>query len=330
MATIGQTALTLSDYGKRLDPDGSIARLIELLKQKNEVLEEMPFLEGNLPTGHKTTVRSGLPATTWRLLNYGVQPSKSRSVPVTDTTGMLEAYSEVDKELADLNGNTAAFRLSEDIAFIESMNINLASTLFYGNTATNPERFMGLAPRFSDTTAENGSNIFLAGGAGSTNTSIWLIAWGDNTCHGIYPKGSQAGLKVEDLGQETLTDAAGGLYEGYRSHYIWKAGLTVRDWRYVVRVANIDVTALTKDGSGSSADLIDLMAQALEQIEDTNTGKLAFYCNRTVKSFLRRQISNKANVNLTLDNSGGKPVMMFDEVPVRMTDAILSTEEAIS
>lgn len=46
--------------------------------------------------------------------------------------------------------NTAAFRLSEDRAFLEAMNLQQASTLFYGDTTKNPERFLGLGPRFSE------------------------------------------------------------------------------------------------------------------------------------------------------------------------------------
>ena len=76
------------------DPKGAIAKIVEILNETNEVLDDMLFLEGNLPTGHKTTIRSGLPSATWRLLNYGVQPSKSRTVQVTDTVGMLEDYAE--------------------------------------------------------------------------------------------------------------------------------------------------------------------------------------------------------------------------------------------
>ena len=330
MATLAVNALTLLDHAKRLDPDGAIADIAEVLEQSNEILMDMAFMEGNLPTGHKTTIRSGLPAATWRQLNYGVQPSKSSTVQITDSIGMLENYSQVDKSLADLNGNTAEFRMSEDMAFIEGMNQDFASTIFYGDTRVNAERFMGLAPRYSQKSgAENGANVLLGGGAGSTNTSVWLVAWGANTIHGIYPKGSMAGLHTQDLGEQTLIDAAGGKYQGYRTHYKWDCGLTVRDWRYVVRIANVDVTALTKNAA-TGADLIDLMAQALEQIQDLTKGKPVFYVNRTIKSFLRRQMMNKANVNLTLQDVGGKSVMMFDGVPVRRCDKLLSTEATIS
>ena len=330
MAVLSTTNPTLADVAKRYDADGKIDTIVELLSETNEVLEDMTFLEGNLPTGHKTTVRSGLPSSTWRKLNYGVQPSKSTTVQITDTTGMLEAYAEVDKALADLNGNTASFRLSEDRAFLESMNQTMANTLFYGDTGTDPEKFMGLSSRYSSTSAESGDNIIVGGGSGADNTSIWLVCWGPNTCHGIYPKGSQAGLNHQDLGEVTLEDAANGKYQGYRTHYKWDIGMSVRDWRYIVRIPNIDVSNLTKDASGSSAALVDLMVQAVEKLPNLNLGRCVFYGNRTISSILRRQITNTSNVRLTMDEVAGKRVLSFDGIPFRRNDAILNDEALVS
>jgi len=329
MATLSTTNPTLADVAKRYDPDGKIDTIVELLSETNEVLDDMTFLEGNLPTGHKTTIRSGLPSSTWRKLNYGVQPSKSTTVQVTDTAGMLEAYAEVDKALADLNGNSASFRLSEDRAFLESMNQTMATTLFYGDTGTDPEKFMGLAPRYDLTTAESGDNIILGGGSGSDNTSIWLVVWGPNTCHGIFPKGSQAGLKHEDLGEVTLEDAASGKYQGYRTHYKWDIGLTLRDWRYVVRIPNIDISDLTADAS-AGAELVDLMVQAIEKVPNLGLGRAVFYGNRTISSYLRRQITNTSNVRISMDEVAGKRVLAFDGIPFRRNDAITNAETLIS
>jgi len=331
MSTLGTTYLTLADKMKREDPDHKIARIIELLAKKNEILLDMQVVEGNLPTGHMTTVRTGIPSGTWRRMYQGVQPEKSTTRQVTDTCGMLETYSQVDKALADLNGNTAAFRASEASAFMDGLNQTMAQTLFYGDTDAYPERFMGLDPRFSDTSAENGEQILLGGGStASSQTSIWLIVWGPNTVHGIYPKGSTAGIQHEDKGQVTVTESDGSMWEAYRDHWRWDLGLTVRDWRYVVRIANIEPAALTKDAS-AGADLMDLMVQALEQVEDLEAGTPVFYCNRTIKSWLRRQMLNaNSNVMLSMGELAGKPVMMFGEVPVRRCDAIVNTEAVVS
>lgn len=335
MAVLATTHPTLVDVAKRLDPNNKVATIVELLNQTNEIIDDAVFIEGNLTTGHRTTVRTGLPAVTWRKLYGGVQPSKSTTAQVTDNCGMLEAYAEVDKALADLNGNTAAFRFSEEISFLEAMNEEFAQTLIYGNEGTEPEAFTGFAPRFNAKSgATNGENVLLgdAGASGSDQTSIWLVGWGPNAVHCIYPKGSTAGIRMEDKGQVTIEsiDGAGGRMEAYRTHYRWDCGLTVRDWRYVVRIGNVDTSALTKNAA-SGTDLIDLMAQALEMFPSLTNVRPAFYCNRTVKSFLRRQIANKVvNSTLSMDTVAGKHVLSFDSVPVRRVDQILSTEAIIS
>ena len=333
MAALSVTNPTLADVAKRMDPDGRIDTIVEILNETNEVLDDMTMLEGNLPTGHRTTIRTGLPTPTWRKLYGGVQPTKSTTVQVTDNTGQLEAYAEVDKALADLNGNTAAFRLSEDRSHLEGMNQEYVDTLFFGDESTAPEEFTGFAPRFNSLSAANGDNIISGGGSGSDNTSIWLVVWGPNTCHGIYPIGSVGGLEMTDKGQVTIeaVDGSGGRMEAYRTHYKWCGGLSVRDWRYVVRIANIDKSNLTKDVSGSSADLTDLMAQAIELIPSLGLGRPAFYCSRTIKSFLRRQIASKVSSStLTMEQVGGKSVVTYDGIPVRRTDALAPDEAAVS
>ena len=335
MSVLATTHPTLLDLAKRTDPDGKIADIVEILNATNEILEDMVWVEGNLPTGHRTTIRSGLPAPTWRKLYGGVQPTKSRTVQVTDSTGMLEAYAEVDKALADLNGNTASFRLSEDRPHIEGISQEIASTLFYGNETTEPEAFTGFVPRFNLTTAANGENIILGGAAGgqTDNASIWLVVWGPNTVHGIIPKGSKAGLQHKDMGEVTIenVDGAGGRMQAYRSHYRFDAGLTVRDWRYIVRIPNIDKSLLLKDYSGTSADIVDLMVQAIEMIPNLNAGRPVFYMSRAMRSMLRRQITNKTlAATITTETVAGKHVTMLDGIPVKRVDALAADEALVA
>lgn len=333
MATLASNNLTLMDWAKRLDPNGSTPALVELLSQTNTILEDAVVIEGNLPTGHRVVVRTGLPVVYWRALNAGVPTSKSTTATVDEAVGMLEAYSEIDKDLAMLNGNTAAFRLSEDRAFIEAMNQTMATTLFYGNPAVDPKVFLGLAPRYSSLSAGNGGNIIDAGGTGTDNTSIWLVVWGDNTVFMPFPKGSKAGMLQEDLGEDTTTDANGGRFQILRSHYQWKTGLAVRDWRYVVRIANIDVSNLV--GESSAANLFKLMARAYYLVPNINMGRAAFYMNRTVAARLPLQGFNTSSgavlaVQPSLDQFGrGIQNLTFLGVPVRLNDAILNTEARV-
>jgi len=336
MAALTANNPTLLDVARRTDPSGNIATIVELLNQTNPVLDDMTFVEGNLETGHKTTVRTGLPTPTWRKLYGGVQPTKSTTAQVTDSCGMLEAYAEVDKALADLNDNTAAFRLSEDRAHIEGMAQELASTIIYGNEGDQPEAFTGLAPRYNSLSAANADNIISAGGSGADNTSIWLVVWGDQTMHGIYPKGSRAGLDMQDKGQVTIesVDGAGGRMEAYRTHYRHDCGLTVRDWRFAARVCNIDVSALTTDGTAADRAaaqkaLINFMVQASERIPSLSKGRAVWYVNRTIREQLRLGILEKIAGNLAWETVSGKRVMTFDDIPVKRTDALLNTEARV-
>lgn len=336
MAALSTNNPTLLDVSRRLDPNGSIATIVELLNATNDIITDMSVQEGNLPTGNKTTVRTGLPQPTWRKLYGGVQPTKSTTAQVTDSCGMLEAYAEVDKALADLNGNTAAFRLTEDSAHIEAMSQEMAQTLFYGNEGTEPEAFTGLAPRYNSLSAQNADNIIDGGGSGSDNTSIWLCVWGPQTGFGIYPKGSKAGLSMSDKGQVTVenVDSNGGRMEAYRTHYRWDLGLTIRDWRYFVRIPNIDISALTTDGTATDRAnarmaLIDKMIQASERIPSFGRGRAVWYVNRTIRESLRLGILAKVAGNLSWETVEGKRVMTFDDIPVRRTDALVNNEARV-
>lgn len=328
MATLADTHPTLLDLARRTDPDGNIADIVEILNQTNEVLDDMVWMEGNLTTGHRTTIRTGLPTPTWRKMYGGVQPTKSRTAQITDNCGMLEAYAEVDKALADLNGNTAAWRLSEEMPHIEGMSEEVAQTIFYGNEGTAPEEFTGLSPRFNDLTAANVDNIIDAGGIGTDNASIWLCVWGPNTGFGLTPKGSKAGLQMEDKGQVTIEniDGAGGRMEAYRTHYRWDCGLCIRDWRYFVRIANIDRSNLTTDAS-TGAHLPNLMFQAYERLPNTN-GRVAWYMDRGIKTKLGQQDAALTKQStLTTENTGGRVVTSWLGIPIRRSD-VLSPDEA--
>src|SRR6266550_751557 len=347
MATIGSTALTFADWAKRLDDDSRIANIVEILSQTNEIMDDMLMVEGNLPTGHKSTVRTGLPQATWRLLNYGVPNGKSTTAQITDTIGNLETFAVIDRDIANLNGNTAEFRLSEVRAFLEGMTQQVASTLIYGNTAVNPERFMGIAPRYnsvSTATAQTAANVIDMGGTGSTNTSLWISTWGADTMHGIFPKGKMTGLNHNDMGLWPVLDANSNKYMAYQDHYKWEIGLAVRDWRYNVRLANIDVTLLN---SVNAANIINGLVRGLRRfptggarataVSDSDVpsirgpmGTQIIYCNRVLSTYLDLQAMNKTNVLLNMREFEGHVVTTFRGIPVRTVDALLNTEARLT
>ncbi|MDE2471518.1 MAG: hypothetical protein KGL35_23020 [Bradyrhizobium sp.] len=347
MATLGTTALTLADWAKRTDDDGKTAIIVNLLSQANEIMDDMLWMECNQTTSHKTTVRTGLPQGTWRALYQGVQPTKSTTAQIVENCGNLEAYSEIDKDLADLNGNTAEFRLSEDQAFFEGLTQQMAGAIMYSNSLSTPQQIMGMTPRYatvSTSAAQSANNVIDMGGTGSTNTSIWVVAWGANTVHGLFPRAKMAGLTQRDLGEIMKQNSDGSRYQIYSSHFKWESGVCVRDWRYVTRLANIDVTLLN---GVNAANLINGMIRALHRFPTTprnaanvqdatrpsgvlGGGRMAIYCNRTVATYFDLQALNKTNVLLQMEQWDGKPVTTFRGIPIRTVDQILSTEARVT
>lgn len=343
--------LSLADYARRTDPDGSTADIAEVLSQCNEIYDDLVFTEGNLPTGHKCTVRTGLPQGTWRMLYQGVPSGKSTTAQIQDGVGILEAFSVVDRSLAELSGNVGEFRYSEDNSFLEGLSQQVATALFYGNASINPSQFSGLSVRFntvSRATALNAVNVLDGGGTGSSNTSIWLCCWGPKTGFGIFPKGAKAGLQHEDLGITWPgVDANNNRYVAYTSHFTWAVGLVVRDWRFFSRICNLDATTAAGGlGSATPPDIYAYMSKAVVRIPTfsrtvsgiTKTDapnqtapeiKPAWYVNRTVRQYMDLQAIRDKNVLISYKEYAGAPVTEFRGVPIRVCDVILNTESRV-
>jgi len=341
MATLGNLNLSNADLAKRKDNSGRVQQVIEILNEVKPIVDDMVMVECNSGMSHKTTVRTGIPTPTWRKLYSGVQSTKSTTQQIVDSCGNLEARPKIDIDVVDNSGDPAGTRLSEQVPHIEGMGQTVASTIFYGDTSVNPERFMGLSPRFSEYTRSTPDqtkidyNVLTAGGSGSDNTSIWYITWGNNTCSGIYPNGASGGLSHKDMGQlEVEADDSSGSFDAYVDKYKWQLGLSVRDWRACGRIANIDVSAL--EAESSAADIIKYMIKLQERLRGTNMGKGFWYMHPRVATQLRIQMlgagetSAKWNTNLTFDNVEGKEVMSFGGVPIHREDSLLLTEAAIT
>lgn len=329
MSTVNAMYRTLLDLAKQSNMAGDIQTVIELLAQVNPILQDAPAMECNMGATHLTTIRTGLPAVTWRKLYQGVQPSKSTTMQVKDATGMLEAWTEVDAKLLELAKDKAQFMLNESIAFLEAMSNEMATGLFYHDTATDPEKFMGLAPRFNDLSAPNGGQIIDGGGTASDNLSIWFVTWGPRLTSLIYPEGSSAGIKRKFKGIETKELSDDSLYEVAREKFNWDIGMTVQDWRYIARVANIDVSDL----KAGSVDIEDFMIDAYYKLQGRlageGAGKTFVYCNTTAKTALHKRAKDQANVNLTIENFEGREIVKFLGIPIRECEALLDTEERV-
>lgn len=329
-ATIGATLPTIVDIAKRTDPNGRLATIAELLAQKNDALDDIPWIEANDTDTHTITTRVGLPTVYWRLYNQGVPNSKSLTAQSKEALGMLYARSQVDRDLAERATNPAEYRASEQGPFLEAMAQEMMQTIFYGNAGLAPEEFTGLATRYSSLSATNGSNIIDAGGTGSDNTSIWVVGWGPQSVTGIYPRGSTAGLMHDDLGLQDAFDSNNNRFRAWMDEYRWKGGIALADWRYVVRIANIDVSNLV--GQSSQANIRFALTKALSRLPSLTSVRPVIYMNRTAREFFEYEtlLNVQAGGGITYDTVAGKPVPTWRQIPIRTVDQILETEARVT
>lgn len=338
--------LTLADIASRLGSNGEQLYIANMLSQSICVLKDMPMKESTEYWRHEAAYRGSLPAGAWRQANQGVGYSKSTTGKLSVGLGVLEAWSQIDElELVGVS-DPDTVRQSEDAAFLEGMGQTIEATVWYGNSVQTPAEFMGLAPFYNTLTgAQNGANIIDGGGTGSSNTSIWLMGWGERTIYGLYPRGSKAGLTSDDRGTSVPGyDAVGNPFKAYTMMFQHMIGLCPNDWRYGVRIANLDVTTAGLAGP-TPPDLFTLLSKAVMELPamgDAVSGisstdapdepgiRPKIYCDRTSRYYLDVQGMRNRNVLLTLNDAAGKPQDYFRGVQIRVSDQLLNTESRVT
>lgn len=326
-------ATTLNDLRKQLNPDGSIDRVMEILNESNPILQDAPMMEGDLPIGNKTTIRASLPTPSIRRINRGTAPTKGTTRQIIDTCMNLEDRSCVDVELLRGKPNPQQFRASEDDAHVEGMGQYVARIMLYGDHDADPEIFNGFMTRYNTMQGDKGTpgyQVISGGTAGSkTNASLLIVDWGDRRVTGIYPKGTMAGIKQEDLGEGDVYDENGKPFRALQTLYNWKVGLAVHNVRSVARVCNIDVTKLKTLSDAAQRELVNSFIYAKNRLWMPKNPIV--YCSDTVYSFLETYLNNKNNIHVTRqDVMNAPPLLRFAGMPVRKLDCMSETEDAIS
>ena len=330
MAVLPQTNLTLLDLAKLQDPDGNLAKVVEMQSRTEEFMLDVNFIPGNLDTGHRTTLRTGIPAATLRLFNEYVAPSNGTEAQVTFETAQAETWLQADAELVKLAPSAEQFLASKSLANLEGLARRVATTMIYGNHRTNPRECTGFMSYYNSSTAESGDNLIRAGGSGSDNASIIYVGWGDETITGIVPKNAAVGLQINDYGEETANDSSGNLMRVRRMKMNQYFGLAVQDWRYGGRIANIDRSVLAANPL-TAYDLPDLMFTLLERVKDSGMTRGTFYMDKTIREALRKQLANRtSNSTLQWENVGGIRTMMFQGKPIRVTEAMRVDEATVA
>lgn len=335
MAVIGNSYVNIADMMK----SEALGPVVNMLMQYNPILDDAITVEANKGMSHRTTMATGLPTVTWGKLYKGIPQSKGTRQQVDDTTGFVEGLSTIDKRLLELSKDPGMTRLIEAQGFMEAFAQEIASGIIYHDTIGTPEKFKGLFARYNVLAgAGAGNNVIDGGGTGSDNASIAIVTWGDNYTHLIHPEGTQVGLERNDHGQQRVLDSNGDPYYVMEEEFRQHIGLVVRDWRYNVRIANIDVS----DVIAGTVDLYKLLRQAyykVKKISRTNPNpdaglggvRQVIYMNATLIEALDALGTNTSNGALQLRpmELEGKEVTSWRGLPIRQLDAMLNTETRV-
>lgn len=325
-------AVTLNDIQKRLGANNAFQPIIEILKQSNPILEDMPFAEGDLPIGNKTTIRTSLPSPSIRRANRGTAPTKSDVKQVIDQCMYLEDRSCVDTLLLKGKPNPEAYRASEDDAHVEGMGQFVAKCFIYGDL-TDPaytDTFNGLLVRYPVEEGDKGTRGYQVISAGTKNTkghntSAVIVDWGDRKVTGIFPKGMTAGLNTKDLGESDVYDSDGNPFRAVQTLYSWQVGLAVQNVRSVAAIRNIDVDALSAFTADQEAKFMNKIIFAKNRIQLPKSPIM--YVGDTLYSYLETFLLNKNNVHVTREmRENEPPLLRFSGIPVKKMDCMTDTE----
>jgi len=327
---------TLADLAKMIDPSGgSLLFCAEVLARENPIVKEVPTLEANQLVTHVGSRTNALPTVGFRAINAGVAKTAHKETPITEPMALMEAMSQVDVELTKIGpGSPEQVRQRIDEAHIEAMAQKLAYEIFYGNLGTDPLGFNGLATRFNSlTTYPNGDstwyyNVISNGGSGSDTTSIWLAEWGVNKAHLIYPKGTKAGIEIEDLGKQLVDDGTSSSksFTAYVTDFKWRCGIFIQDERCIQRICNIKTTGTDNIFNE------DKIIEAINRLPKRGMWPMTrLYVNRTIATQMWIRLKDKNNMNFnTIKDAFGNPVLTFGNIPIQVCDAITNAETAIS
>lgn len=335
MSALGARLLTLADVAK--SKNKQIGKVAEVLVKHNPMLNDIPYMEMNEGTKHLATIRSGLPSVYYRKANQAIPASKSTTEEREFGAAHFESKSQIDAKVAARGGQdrVAYNRWNQAQGHLQAHAQEHASLVVYGSPESDPLKSAGFMDVYSSLSAseETSKQIIDCGGSGSDNASILLVSWGEQSIYGVYPRGSQAGLKRTDRGlvQIQATDTAGnpGSFWGFEEDFEIDHGLVVEDFRQGARACNIDISDLQ---AGAGVDMLEVMTQLTYKLDSLQNGQPVFYMNRTLLAYLDLQ-SNAAvgaGGGLTYMDYQGKPILSWRGIPIRMSDSMLLTEAAVT
>lgn len=316
--------------------------IVDLALESNPIAGHFVVTTANNGVNNTTTIRTGYPEGTWVGYYDGAQPTKGTKKQVTDSAGKLEHLIQVDKNLIEESGDEAAEMGDEAFGHCEAMTQEICECFFYGNTKVNGKKFNGLGPVYSELCTANSTNkdasYYTIGATRSQSPdsthlrSIWLVGWGRMGTHLFAPKGTTLGLKRGPVTERNadVVDEQGhnkGVLRVKEQFFDWTVGLTNKDFRCNVRIANIELNNLET----LNLDLGDLMLRAVCRARKVGVSQKFYMSPQTYEWLCRKARKDKIeNGFFSFKDFEGEQVLHFQGIPIFQLDCLETNETAVS
>lgn len=342
MATKGSRYITFRDLLSGRTPNGFVDKdVVDLVAQENPVLQDVLWKQCNKGREDVVTIRSGMPEAVVRSFYEGWTGTKQSKKQVANACCRCSTGIEFDWALYEQDKDKAAFLADEQRAHSSTLGDKVASLLFYGEVANDPKGINGFATTFSKYGAVSGNTMVtddktaafycLNGGDSESvqaRRSIFLVGWGAKSCHGIYPEGSSAGIKIDQLTTQYMPDGNGANLKMGLQEMNWEAGLNIRDFRYCGRICNINVA--TDPTANGATDITKLVRKLVTRAKSTGVSQ-RLYCCRLVFEAIAEQFEKKTMANAVkyADLEQKKEASLLG-IPVSFCDCMNIDEAAVS
>lgn len=343
MAVKSKGVITLADILAGRKGDGSFdSDIVELFTEENPILDDISIIEANDGTTNRTTIRTGIPEPTWTAYYSGVKPAKGTKTQVKDVAGRMKSMLEIDAQLYEDTPDKDQLLKDELYGLTEGMTQAMADCLIYGKIANEPRAFNGLYNFYKTAGADlakydskDSAHYVFSGDKNPTKgkayRSLLLMGWSPSTITTFYPKGHKsAGLQRSELRTVDTNDADGGVYQVKRQDLSWELGLSVRDYRYGGRIANIDNETLLS--TNTDIDYVEMIHRLVSRVKNSQRVNRAFYMandlwEKVQVLFYRKTMGNAVAYQDVMQRFK-TPTLLG--IPVRITDAMEVNEDAVT
>lgn len=303
-----ETRLTLTDLQKATaNGQVNLSELINEYIVPLTMLNDIPFVEAKKGEEDFGVFEDGWEYNTASKptdLDHGVAPTKFDYGVRTDKIGFREGQLQFTKKHADLGGASFAQLVTQDVAKkVQWLALDSEHDMFYADYRQDNRLFNGIMPRYSvltdeDGVIQNGDHkgeispyiTIDAGGTadGSLASVIMLVPGKDAVCN-IYPKGDLTwGFDYDKGNVGDMNDENGNVIRGRTDIFTSRFGLSIRNRRACVRIANIDVSSET-----SMKKFIDALYVAADAIPPELENRTIVYSPALVNRKLKQYFNDK-------------------------------------